>query len=69
MKRSLAAGLLALIVLVPAPPVAADEPENHDFDVICEQAKVLPYQLPPLLVSSEGKPITTADEWFNLKDA
>ena len=45
----------------------ADEPKNHDFDVIREEAKVPPYQLPPLLVSSEGKPITTPEEWFDLR--
>ncbi|MCL4177232.1 MAG: hypothetical protein KJ072_05755 [Verrucomicrobia bacterium] len=26
-----------------------------------------PYQLPPLLVSSEGKPITTPEEWFDIR--
>lgn len=45
----------------------ADEPKNHDFDVIRDEASVPPYQLPPILVSSEGKPITTAEEWFNLR--
>lgn len=45
----------------------ADEPKNHDFDVIRDEASVTPYQLPPILVSSEGKPITTAEEWFNLR--
>jgi hypothetical protein len=46
---------------------AADEPKNHDFDVIREEAKVPPYQLPPLLVSAEGKPIATPEEWFNIR--
>ena len=39
-----------------------DEPKNHDFDVIDNEALVPAYQLPPLLVSSEGKPITTPEE-------
>ncbi len=45
----------------------ADEPKNHDFDVIRDEAGVPPYQLPPILVSSEGKPITTPEEWFNVR--
>ena len=45
----------------------ADEPKNHDFDVIREEAKVPSYQLPPLLLSSEGKPITTPEEWLDLR--
>lgn len=38
-----------------------DEPKNHDFDVIDNEALVPAYQLPPLLVSSEGKPITAPE--------
>lgn len=45
----------------------ADEPKNHDFDVIRDEASVPPYRLPPILVSSEGKPITTVEEWFNVR--
>ena len=45
------------LALLLASSGAADEPKNHDFDVIREEAMVPPYQLPPLLVSSEGKPI------------
>jgi len=41
---------------------ADDEPKNHDFDVIRDEAHVPAYQLPPLLVSSEGKPITTPED-------
>jgi seryl-tRNA synthetase len=51
--------LLALLTLV---PVHADEAKNHDLDVIREESKVPPYALPPLLVSSEGHPITTPEE-------
>ncbi len=47
--------------------VRADEPKNHDKDVVYDEAKVPPYDLPPLLVSSEGKPITTPEEWFTLR--
>ena len=47
--------------------VVVDEPKNHDKDVICDEAKVPPYALSPLLVSAEGKPITTPEEWFNVR--
>jgi hypothetical protein len=30
-------------------------------------AEVPPYQLPPALVSAEGRPITTAQEWFQIR--
>ncbi len=45
----------------------ADEPKNHDFDVVRDEAQVPPYQLPLILVSAEGKPITTPEEWFNVR--
>lgn len=48
-------------------PVWSDEPKNHDKDVVYDEAKVPPYDLPPLLVSSEGKPITTPEDWFNVR--
>jgi hypothetical protein len=41
-----------------------DEPKNHDQDVVCDEAEVPLYDLPPLLMSSEGTPITTPEEWF-----
>ena len=45
----------------------ADEPKNHDFDVIRQESVVPPYQLPPLLVTAEGKPITTPAEWLHIR--
>ena len=56
--------LLALLTLV---PVHADEAKNHDLDVVREESKVPPYELPSLLVSSEGRPITTPEEWFQVR--
>jgi hypothetical protein len=58
--------LLASLLLVTI-PARSDEPKNHDFDVIYGEARVPAYQLPPLLVSSEGKAITTPEEWFNIR--
>jgi hypothetical protein len=45
----------------------ADEPKYHDKDLIYDEARVPAYDLPPLLVSSEGKRITTAEEWFQIR--
>lgn len=45
----------------------ADEPKNHDFDVIREESKVPAYQLPAALVSAEGRPITTPEELFRIR--
>jgi len=45
-------------------PACADEPKNHDFDVIRDEARVPAYQLPPILISAEGQPITTPEQWF-----
>jgi hypothetical protein len=58
---------VTVVTLLLASFGAAAEPKNHDFDVIRDEAKVPPYQLPPLLVSAEGKPITTPGEWFNIR--
>jgi len=45
----------------------ADEPKYHDKNLILDEARIPTYDLPPLLVSSEGKPITTPEEWFNIR--
>jgi hypothetical protein len=46
---------------------SADEPKNHDFDVVRDEAAVPPYQLPPILTTAEGRPVTTPEEWFNVR--
>ena len=45
----------------------ADEPKNHDFDVVRDETAVPPYQLPPILVSAEGRAITTPEAWFQVR--
>lgn len=45
----------------------ADEPKNRDKDVVYDETKVPPYDLPPLLISSEGKTIMTPEDWFTLR--
>jgi hypothetical protein len=59
--------LAVLVALCCAGLVSADEPKNHDFDVIRDEGRVPPYQLPALLVSAEGQPITTPEQWFNVR--
>ena len=59
---------LGIMVLTSCPQIArADDSKNHDKDLIYDEAKVPPYDLPPLLLSSEGKAITTPEEWFNVR--
>ena len=64
MTRLFLAGLVVSFAVQPCP---ADEPKYHDKDLIYDEARAPAYDLPPLLVSSEGKPITTAEEWFNVR--
>jgi hypothetical protein len=59
--------LACFLVQLAIAPVAGDEPKNHDADVIYDEARVPAYHLPLLLVSSEGKPIKTAEEWFEIR--
>lgn len=66
-KRITSALIPLVISLFSVAPAWSDEPKNHDKDVVYDEAKVPPYDLPPLLVSSEGKPITTPEEWFNIR--
>ena len=61
--------LLLACCLIPLAvrPVMGDEPKNHEYDLIYDEARVPAYHLPPLLVSSEARPITTAEEWFGVR--
>ena len=43
------------------------EPKEYDSDVIYDQSKVPHYDLPPLLVTAEGKTIKTPEEWRNIR--
>ena len=45
----------------------AEEGKYHDKDVVLSEAMVPPYDIPPVLVSSEGKRITTPEEWFSIR--
>lgn len=63
----LASILAAVLACTGDPGLQADEPKNHDFDVITDESKVPPYVLPPVLVSENGKAITTPEEWFRIR--
>ena len=63
MKRIIAVGFPILLSLFPLASGWSDEPKYHDKDLILDEARVPAYDLPPLLVSSEGKPITTPEGW------
>ncbi len=47
--------------------VATEPDKESDKDIIYDEARVPAYDLPPLLVSAEGKPVTTPDEWFHIR--
>lgn len=60
-KAILCISMLLLII----PSVVGRELKEYDSDVIYEEGKVPHYDLPPLLVTAEGKRITTAEQWMN----
>lgn len=60
--------LLATCLLLAAVPcLSAREPKEHDANVNYDEARLPHYDLPPLLVTTLGKPVTTADEWRNIR--
>lgn len=63
-KCWLFAGMLVGCAVSSAP---ARDLKEDDRDLIYDEAHVPAYDLPPLLVSSEGKPITTPEEWFHTR--
>ncbi len=58
---------VCIVLLLVLSHGSAREPKENDKDVIYSEEQIPAYDLPPLLVSSEGKPITTADEWFSIR--
>ncbi|MFT6864169.1 MAG: hypothetical protein ACJAVK_002732, partial [Akkermansiaceae bacterium] len=47
--------------------VLAQQAKEGDKDVIYDEAKIPAYDLPELLVTVEGKRITTAEEWRTVR--
>jgi hypothetical protein len=46
---------------------AAREAKEHDRDVNYDEARIPHYDLPPLLVTAEGMPVTTPEQWHNIR--
>ena len=46
---------------------SAREPKEYDKDVNYDEARLPHYDLPPLLLTGEGKKVTTAEEWFEVR--
>jgi hypothetical protein len=59
--------LVCLLTLCAINSATAGEPKESDKDAIYDEARIPAYDLPPLLVSSEGRPITTPDEWLQIR--
>ena len=55
------------LVLLGSTPALGREAKEYDDDVIYDEGKVPHYDLPPLLVTAEGKPVTTAEAWRNVR--
>ena len=66
-RRLTALPWLWLVAGLAVLPGRADEPKNRDKDVHYDEAQVPPYDLPPLLLTAEGRRITTPEEWFNIR--
>ncbi|MCX6883007.1 MAG: hypothetical protein NTV12_10955, partial [Verrucomicrobia bacterium] len=64
MKKLITTCLLCLATLVSS---LAEDGKYHDNDVILDEAMVPPYDIPPVLLTSEGKPVTTSEEWFHTR--
>jgi len=43
------------------------EPKEYDGDIIYDESKIPHYDLPPLLVTAEGRTIKTPEEWRNIR--
>jgi len=59
--------LLTLVLILGVSVVEAREPKERDSDVNYDEARLPKYDLPPLLLTAEGKKITTAEEWFTIR--
>ncbi|MHC4074615.1 MAG: alpha/beta hydrolase family protein [Planctomycetota bacterium] len=58
---------LAVLLLSGGDVAMSREPKENDSDVNYDESKVPHYDLPPLLVSAEGKAIKTPEEWRNIR--
>ena len=63
MKKTLSIAMLLATTIT----LTAREPKEYDADVNYDENRLPHYDLPPLLVTGTGKPITTPEEWQNLR--
>jgi hypothetical protein len=55
------------VLLLSSTLVFGREPKEYDGDLIYDESKIPHYDLPPLLVTAEGKRVTTSEEWRNVR--
>ncbi|NOR66824.1 MAG: acetylxylan esterase [Woeseiaceae bacterium] len=55
------------VLLLSSALVFSREPKEYDGDVIYDESRIPHYDLPPLLVTAEGKTIKTPEEWRNIR--
>jgi len=59
--------ILLIVLIFSGTLLLSREPKEYDSDVIYDESKVPHYDLPPLLVTAEGKTVKTAEEWKNIR--
>jgi len=59
--------LCIVVLLLSSTLTFSRELKEYDGDLIYDESKIPHYDLPPLLVTAEGKRITTAEEWTNTR--
>ena len=59
--------LCLTVLLLGSTLVLGREPKEYDSNVIYDESRVPAYDLPPLLVTAEGVPVTTAEQWHNVR--
>lgn len=59
--------ILLISICLAAHMAVAREPKESDKDVNYDEARLPAYDLPPLLLTSEGKKIDSAEAWMNIR--
>jgi hypothetical protein len=55
------------VLLLSSTVVFGREPKEYDSDLIYDESKIPHYDLPRLLVTAEGKKVTTSEEWRDIR--
>src|SRR4030065_623457 len=56
-----------MVIFLGSMPAFGREPKEYDNDVVYDESKIPHYDLPSLLVTAEGKPVTTSEQWRNVR--